>query len=166
MELTPRKLVLVVVPLALLVAAGAQGWASLHARGRLRDFREAARAIGHGRGTSLPTDDAIRAQVEALAAARAITLADLRVSSHEESGLGTAAQYAPQLGQTLRGRMRVYEIRGSATTQALLFARTEPVEARVQLRAALEVIAPPRGGASPFGVRPGEADAPSERGVR
>ena len=165
MEISPGKIAFVLLPL-LLVGAAAQGRASYLASSQQRELRTAIRAIGHGRGMALPTDDAIRAQVEALAAERGVTLEGLSVASHEEDGLGPAARFAPQLAQTLRGRTRVYEVRGTTRIKAFLLTSTEPLAADVRLRAALELVAPPRGGAGPSRVRSEELNGLIERDLR
>jgi hypothetical protein len=163
MEITPGRIVFVVM--VLLLGAGiAQGRASYLASAQQRELRTAIRAIGHGPGINLPTDDAIRAQVEALAAERGVTLEGLTVASHEEDGLGPAAGFAPQLAQTLRGRMRVYEVRGTTRMKALLLTSTEPLEAQVRLRSSVEVIAPSRR-AMPPGLRPEDLNGAMERGL-
>jgi hypothetical protein len=164
MEITPGKIVLVVCVL-LLGAGVAQGRASYLAGAQQRDLRTAIRAIGHGPGLDLPTDAAIRTQVEALAAERGVTLEGLTVASHEEDGLGPAARLAPQLAQTLRGRMRVYEVRGTTRMKALLLTSTEPLDAQVRLRSSVEVIAPSRGGMPP-GLRPQDLEGVMERSLQ
>jgi len=165
MEITPGKIALVVVPLALLGAGIAQGRASYQASTRLRDLRESVRTIGYGRGLGLPTDDAIRAQVEALAAERGVTLDGLSVVSHEEEGIGAAARLAPQLGQALRGRTRVYDVRATTHTKAWLLTASAPLETSVRLRSSLEVAAPPRP-MLPAGVRLEELGLGQEQGLR
>jgi hypothetical protein len=165
MEITPGKVALVVLPLALLGAGVAQGKASYQASARMHDLREAVRTIGHGPGLDLPTDDAIRAQVEALAAERGVTLDGLSVVSHEEDGIGNAARLAPQLGQVLRGRIRVYEVRATTHTKAWLLTASAPLETSVRLRSSLELAAPPRP-MLPSGIRPEELGRELERGLR
>lgn len=159
--------------LAVLLALGGLGgwaWASATMEGRLAAVRNEARAIGHARGGRLPSDREVRDQVEAIAAQHRVTLAALEVSSHEEEGLGRVAARVPGIGQTLSGRMRVYDIRASATTHELVFSLTEPLEVPLELRASAGLRARP--GARPELEAPGASTdvhgglSPDESGVQ
>lgn len=166
MELSAPKAAIVLALIAALTGAGAYGYAGVRMRESFSDLRGAIGAIGYARGGALPADDDVRAQIESLAAERAITLDGLSVASHEERGLGVAATIvgAPLTG-SLAGTMRIYDVRAAARTQALFFSREEPIEVRVSLRASVR-LAPPAGAARGIDAASlGEA-APDERGAR
>jgi hypothetical protein len=136
-ELSVPKVGMVLAVLAVLGGLGAWGYASMTMEGRLADVRNEARAIGFARGGRLPTNPQVREQVEAIALAHRVELTGLTVQAQEAEGFGPVGSLVPQLGSTLQGRQRVYEIRATATTRALLWSLTEPVEVDLSLRASV-----------------------------
>ncbi len=176
MELTPAKIAMVLVALLAIGGGGAWAWASATMHGRLADVRNESRQIGYGRGGRLPSEAQVREQVELIAAMHEVSLEGLEVSMHEEEGLGGIAARVPQLGESLTGRLRVYDIRAYASTHALGFTLTEPLGVTLQLRASVsarvpgrpEVRVPGSGVSSPSlgtGVGTGDIDVQSERGM-
>jgi hypothetical protein len=136
-ELSVPKVGMVLGVLAVIGGLGAWGYASMTMEGRLADVRNEARAIGFARGGRLPSNPQVREQVEAIALAHRVQLTGLTVQAHEAEGFGPVGSLVPQLGATLQGRQRVYEVRATATTRALLWSLTEPLEVDLSLRASV-----------------------------
>ena len=134
MELSVPKIAMVLAVMGVLGGLGAWGYASMTMEGRLSDVRNEARAIGHARGGRLPTNPEVREQVEAIALAHRVELSGLTIRAHEAEGFGPVGSLVPQLGATLQGRQRVYEIRATGTTRAMLWSLTEPIEVDLSLR--------------------------------
>ncbi|MBX7191445.1 MAG: hypothetical protein K1X94_05280 [Sandaracinaceae bacterium] len=149
MELSVPKVAMVLAGLAVIAGLGAWAYASSVLEGRLAAVRNEAREIGYARGGRLPTQAEVEAAVQASALAHEVTLEGLTAHPHDEEGLGGIGHLAPQLGATLQGRRRVYEIRATATTHRLLWTLTEPIEVDLSLRSSVSVR--PGGGSS---VRP------------
>lgn len=139
---------MVLVALALVAGGGAWAYASAKMHGRLADVRNEAHQLGFARGGAIPTSRQVEEQVRTIAEAHQVELADLHVTSHDEEGLGPIEARVPALGATLAGRVRIYEIRGTATTQELAWTLVEPLEVDLTLRTSVTV----RGGEST--VRP------------
>jgi hypothetical protein len=136
-ELGAGKIAMVLVAVLTVAGLGGWAWASATMEGRLAAVRNESRAIGYARGGRLPTDREVRDRVDAIAAQHRVTLTGLEVTSHEEEGLGRVAARVPGIGQTLAGRLRVYDVRASATARELVFSLTEPLEVALELRAAV-----------------------------
>lgn len=147
-EITAPKTVMVLVALALVGGGGAWGYASVKMHGRLADVRNESRQIGFARGGAVPSSRQVEAQVRTIAETHHVELAGLHVTAHDAEGLGPIEGRVPALGATLAGRIRVYEIRGTATTHALAWTVVEPLEVDLTLRTSVTV----RGGEST--VRP------------
>ncbi len=159
MEITPVKSLIVLAMLATLGLAVSYGWARMQVGERFHAFNAAADNIGYARGGNLPTADQVATQVSEFAAANQITLTDLHVDVHDEAGLGRIADRAPQLGATLTGSQRIYEVTGSAATQALFVTKTFPLTIRIALRNTVSV----RDAERPL---PAREDAENVRGIR
>lgn len=128
---------MVLAVVATIGGLGAWGYATATMEGRLADVRNASRAIGFSRGGRLPTNPQVREQVEAIAVAHGVELTNLTVQAHEAEGFGPVGSLVPQLGSTLAGRQRVYEIRATGTTRVLVWSLSEPIEVDLSLRASL-----------------------------
>jgi hypothetical protein len=159
-ELEVPKLVMVLAVLAALGGLGAWGHASATMEGRLADVRNDARSIGFSRGGRLPSVAEVRAQVEAIALARGVELDALAIETREAEGLGPVGSLAPQLAGALTGRQRVYAIRATGTTHAMIWTLSEPIEVDLSLR--MSVSARPAGGARFDAAGPGAST--DERG--
>lgn len=153
-ELSVPKVAMVLAAVGVLAGLGAWGYASATMEGRLADVRNGARAIGYARGGRLPTNPQVREQVEALALAHGVQLTGLTVQAHEADGFGPVGSLAPQLGSTLQGRQRVYEIRATGSTRALFWSLTEPIDVDLSLRSSV-TIRPSGPGARPGTHDPG-----------
>jgi hypothetical protein len=154
-EISAPKAAMVLAALALVGGGAAYGWSDLQMRDRLTTVRSSIRQIGYSRGGQLPSDPEVRAQVEALAAERGVTLEGLAVSSHEEAGLGPVAALAGgPLTTTLSGRQRIYDVRATGTASELVFSRSEPIEVAISLRVSVQLA--PRSGRGGGGLLPGQ----------
>ena len=145
--------------LATLGLAVSYGWARVQLGDRVHAFNTAADNISYARGGILPTAEEVQTQVSAFAVANQITLSGLHVDVHDEAGLGRIGDRAPQLGATLTGSQRIYEVCGSAQTQALFVTKSLPLTIRIALRNTVSV----RGAERPL---PAREDAENVRGLR
>lgn len=159
MEITPTKSLIVLVMLAMLGLAISYGWARVQVGDRFHAFNTAADNISYARGGNLPTAEEVRTQVSEFAMANQITLTGLHVDVHDEAGIGRIGDRAPQLGATLTGSQRIYEVTGSAEAQALFVTKTFPLTIRIALRNTVSV----RGAERPL---PAREDAENVRGLR
>jgi len=145
MEITLPKLAMTAA--ALLAISGGAGWAYATAtmKGRLASVRNESMQIGYAQGGRLPTERQVRTQVEGIAAAHQVELGSLTVHAHDEQGLGRVTSLAPQLATGLTGTLRVFDIRATGTTHALLWSITEPIEVDLNLRTSVSIRGPERG---------------------
>lgn len=125
---------------------GAWAYANAQMEGRLASVRNEARAIGYARGGRLPTNQEVEAQVRAIAEAQHVGLEGLSVQMRTERGIGGIGNLVPQLGESLTGTTRVYEIRATGTTSALAWSLTEPLAVDLSLRNSVRVRAEGGGG--------------------
>ncbi|MBN8609758.1 MAG: hypothetical protein J0L92_04210 [Deltaproteobacteria bacterium] len=151
MEITLPKAAMVLVGLVIAGGLGAWGYASSKMEGRLASVRNESRVIGYGRGGRMPTNREVEEQVQLIAVAHQVEAQGVTVQIHTERGLGGIGHLAPQLGESLTGTTRIYEIRGTLTTRELLWSLTEPLEIDLSLRSSVRVRAEGGGGS----VRPG-----------
>jgi len=159
MEVTPTKSLIVLGMLATIGLACSYGWARVQVGNRFHAFNAAADNIGYARGGRLPTSEEVQTQVSDFATANQITLTNLHVEMHDEAGLGRIAERMPQLGATLTGSQRIYEVSGQAHSHALIVSRDFPLSIRIALRNSVSVQAPTR-------PMPERDDAENVRGIQ
>lgn len=159
MEITPAKSLIVASLLAALALAISYGWAHMQVGNRFHAFNASADAISYARGGHLPTAANVETQVRDFAAANQIELSDVHVEVHDEAGLGRIAERVPQLGTALTGSQRIYDVTGTARSQALFVSREYPLTIHIALRNNVSVRAAER-------PLPARDDADNVRGIR
>lgn len=120
MKITPFR-TLVVVSLVGLITFGGAWWRSSYVLGqRFRAFQRSADAISYVQGGRLPVRADVERQVANFAVDNQLQLSNLNLVIHDEA-------------DAENGRRRIYEVTGTAQSQALILTRRAPLHVRIAL---------------------------------
>jgi len=143
----PKLFILLI--LALLVLAGAWGYASYDLSSRISDFTSRAQELSYARGGRLPDEAAARAHVTESAESAGVELSELAVEVHDEAGLDAAgkilnhraaAMHAPSVRMT----MRRYHFTARLSAHRWLWSRDRALDFTLSKRGRVELVLPPR----------------------
>ncbi len=136
MEDDRLRLLVRVVPVLLLGAAGVWFYASSEMEGRARDFRAEVRQQPYARSGGLPSVEEVAARAQTLAQERGLELEEIAVTRNENGARdaqGNAAASA-LAGLQLNMRYTGYELTGRLRARKWVFSHREELRVAFSLR--------------------------------